>query len=520
MYGMGGLLEKAARFYPARCAIADKEGCRPYRELNERVDGICAAFAAAGLKKGDRLGIVCDNRNEFAEVWLATQKCGVVAVLLNYQVSPDEMIRDLNRSGCVGAFAPGPWARALSSKLPASITLFSFHCADAPAVVDLGRSCAVPAPPPQTVIRETDWSTILFTSGSTGLSKGVVRTHRMVFEYAMQLAAEHEFYKTDPVRILSHSPLFHTGGLSMLMKALALGGTYITVRGFDPDEVCSLIERYRATQLFLVPPSNIMRLYRMAEKRACYDLSSVNFVWATGGKLSLSYVLAMLDFFPGARIKTSYGGTEFCAACSVSYALTPQQARADPQLFESAGYVGQFVDMRLVDEKGRDVAPGEPGEVWVSSPFVMLGYLDEPERTGEVLSGDWYRTGDIFRQDDRGLLYFVDRKSAMIKTGGENVYPLEVESVMRRHPAVIDCAVCAHPDPEWDESVAVALLLEEGADLAEVCRFARDNLVGFRRPRYYLVLDELPKTASGKVDRRAFRDAGRFAFKSVKEIIG
>ena len=367
-------------------------------------------------------------------------------------------------------------------------------------------------PPPPAHIVETDWSTVLFTSGSTGASKGVVRTHRMIFEYAMQLAAEHEFYKTTEVRIISHSPLFHTGGLSMLMKALALSGSYITVAGFDPDEVCTLIERHRATQLFLVPPSNIMRFRHLKRPWDSYDLSSIDFIWATGGMLSLGSVLEMLERFPGARIKTSYGGTEFCAACSISYALTPDQARANPFLFESAGSIGQFVDLRLIDDAGRDVAPGEAGEVWVSSPFVMLGYLDEPEKTAEVLQNGWYRTGDVFRMDADGLLYFVDRKSCMIKTGGENVYPVEVESALKRHPAVIDCAVCGHPDPTWEESVAAALILEEGTSMEDICTFAREHLAGFRKPRYYLVVDELPKTASGKVDRRALTDRSRYAF--------
>ena len=139
----------------------------------------------------------------------------------------------------------------------------------------------------------------------------------MVMAYAMQMAAEHEYYKTESICILSHSPLFHTGGLSMLMKSLALNGSYIGVNHLDPETYGSLIEKYKVTQLFLVPPVNIMR-FADSDTIRKHDLSSVNFIWATGGKLSKDYVLAMLDLFPGARIKTSYGGTEFCAACSIS----------------------------------------------------------------------------------------------------------------------------------------------------------------------------------------------------------
>lgn len=522
MYGIANLLVKNARFFPERMAVADVNAELTYRELNEHVNKIANYFQETGLTKGHRVGFVCDNCIQFAELWLATQKIGVVAVFLNFRATRAELSRDVRRSHCEALFYSPKWKDIISRRdLVGSDVKHLISFGDGSIDGHIGLEYIyenVPADEPEVEISETDWSTILFTSGSTGLSKGVVRTHRMIFEYAMQMAAEHEFYKTDRVSILSHSPLFHTGGLSMLMKALALCGSYVGINGIEADTIGSLIEKYSITQLFFVPPVNIMRL-AASETFGKYDTSSVNFIWATGGKLSLEYVLAMIELFPGVRIKTSYGGTEFCAACSISFRMTADEVRADPGFLESAGYIGQFADVRLVDDEGRDVAPGEMGEVWVKAPFVMLEYLDSPEDTAEVFENGWYKTGDVFSMDEKGLMYFSDRKSAMIKTGGENVYPNEVESVLRKHPHIVDCAVVAQPDPKWTEAVAAAIVPDSpDIDLLDVIEFAKNNLAGYRKPQYYCVVEDLPRTASAKIDRRALLDKSKYTFRNLKSI--
>lgn len=522
MYGIGSFITKSARFFPDRLAVGDIAGALTYAQLNGLVNRIANYMLGIGLKKGSRLGFICDNCKEFAMLWLATQKIGVVAVLLNYRATSEELSRDVRRSGCEALFFSPKLKSILSLRdiCGSGVRYFISFCDDeADGHISLDNMCqSADGNEPEVDIEEMDYSTILYTSGSTGLSKGVIRTHRMVLEYAMQMAAEHEYYKTEPICILSHSPLFHTGGLSMLMKAIVLSGTYIGINGVNPETVVKLIEKYRVTQLFLVPPVNIMRI-SSSEAARDRDISSVNCVWATGGKLSKEYVLEMLRLFPGARIKTSYGATEFCCACSISFCCTPQELEDSPDFIESVGYIGQFVDLRIVGEDGEDVSTGESGEVWVSSPFVMLGYLDDAEETAKALTNGWYHTGDIFRMDEKGLLYFVDRKSAMIKTGGENVFPNEVESVMRGCPALADCAVIGIPDSKWGEAVAAAVVpRDECFDMNEIVNYARDNLAGYRKPRYYLVLKDLPRTASGKIDRRVLLDEEKYKFKDVKEI--
>lgn len=523
MYGLGSLVTKAARFFPNRMAVADENGSFTYLALNDMVNRTANYLLSHGFEKGSRMAFLCDNCKEFAVMYLAAQKSGIVAVLLNYRATRDELSRDVRRSHCEAIFYAPKWKDIISERCLGGSDVrlcISFGNEMPYGHLSLEHMCeAADGSEPEVEIAETDLSTVLYTSGSTGLSKGVVRTHRMSCEYAMQIAAEHEYYKTEPICILSHSPLFHTGGLSMLLKALALCGSYIGVNGVDPERIAPLIEKYRVNQLFLVPPVNIMRLSASPAMQE-HDVSSVNHVWATGGKLSVEYVRTMLELFPGARVKTSYGGTEFCAASSISFVLSPDELENNTELIDSAGYIGMFVDARLIDENGTEVEPGQPGELVVSSPFVMKEYLDDPEETAKVLRGGWYYTGDVFRIDETGLLHFLDRRSAMIKTGGENVYPNEVESVLREHPDIVDCAIIGLPDAKWGEAVAAAIVPgPHGIDLADVAAFAREKLAGYRKPRYYLLLDSLPRMASAKIDRRALLDGEKYKFISIDDIV-
>lgn len=522
MYGICSLLRKAARYYPDRTALADPSGAVSYAEFEDRTNRLANSLIALGLGKGSRIGFVCDNCNEFSVMWFAAQKAGIVTVLLNYRMTREELSRDVRRAGCRALFYAPKWRDIILGRDTSGSGVE--HQITFGGVAPNGHLCldeltASGSPePPGVDICETDWSTILYTSGSTGLSKGVIRTQRMIYDYAMQMAAEHEFYKTEHISILSHSPLFHTGGLSMLLKSVALCGTYVGVNGVEPDVYAELIRKYSVTQLFLVPPVNIMRLYNDESFRR-QSFGSVNFIWATGGKLSTEYVQAMQELFPGVRIKTSYGGTEFCAACSMSLYFTRELLEQQPDIVDSAGWIGQFIDVRIVHDDGTEAAPGEPGELLVSSPFVMLGYLDDPGETGKVLRDGWYSTGDVFRIDERGLFFFLDRKSAMIKTGGENVYPNEVESVLREHPDIVDCAVVGLPDPKWGEAVAAAVVPNsDSLDLREVVAYTRQKLAGFKKPLYYTVLPDLPRMGSGKIDRRALLDEAKYRFTGIDEI--
>ena len=522
MYGIGMFMNRNAHLYPDRLALVDETSELTYAQLHTSVNRLANHLQQLRLEKGDRIGFLCDNCNQFVQMWLAAQKLGVVTVLLNYRLKPQELARDLRRSRCKALLYTSKIREnvllGLTEETPLKI-IFTFGPGPLPqGHLDIDALCAVGDDSQiDADIQPGDWSTILYTSGSTGLPKGVVRTHRMIVEYAMQMAAEEEAYKTKHLSTISHSPLFHTGGLSMLMKMLVLGGTYVGVNGVYPVQIAALVQRYRINQVFFVPPANIMRFVGVPEL-GDYDLSTVEQVWATGGKLSPEYALAILDTFPNATLKTSYGASEFCAACSIRFDAPRTLLETDPGIFEGAGYIGSFVDLKLVDEQGQEVPDGELGEALVSSPFVMEGYLDDPEETAKVLTNGWYRTGDIF-QKKNGIYYFVDRRSAMIKTGGENVYPTEVECILRNHPDVMDCAVVGLPDSKWGEAIAAAVVCEPGKTVTPeiLTAYCRENVASYKKPVYYLFLPELPMTASGKIDRKALLDGEKYPFRHIKE---
>ena len=522
MYGISALLTRAARFFPDKIAIADIRGGIKYSQLEEKVNVLCNSLLKLGLRKGDRIGFVSHNCNEFIILWLAAQRIGCVTVLYNYRATREERIRDINRAKCKAVFfgIGDVLDEPLGNNTPEVKIFFTYKTAvEGAHLIEELIADENSSNPPKISILPDEVSTILFTSGSTGISKGVVRTHRIMLEYTMQLAAEHEFYKTEDFIVLSHSPLFHTVGLSMLMKSLALMGTYIGVNGVHPDEYKKLIDEYSVNHLFFVPPVNVMRL-RQTDDFSQNVYPTIKHIWGTGGQLSAQHIRALADLFPEAYLKTSYGGTELCCACSICFDEKLKNLKLDRKNLKSVGYVTMFSDVKLVDDEGNEVETDEAGELIISSPLLMREYLDMPEQTQSVLRDGWYYTGDIFTKDRDGLFYLVGRKSSMIKTGGENVFPAEVESVLRECPGLKDCCVIGLQDEKWGEAIAAAIVPEnKDLRIEDVIEFTNKMIAGFRKPRYYAIIDALPLTGSGKTDRNALRDTSEYQFIGIDRLM-
>ena len=339
----------------------------------------------------------------------------------------------------------------------------------------------------------------------------------MVREHALVLALESGGCSKHEI-MLTTSPFYHTGGLMCILKMAALAGTVVLVERFDAPAVLDMIERYEVTQLLMVPPVVYRRL-TSCPKRADLTLPSVRDVLISGGRCDLGYARSIFELFPNARLRFSWGSTEACSITSIALDKTTLERR--PELVSTVGTVNALVEVKLVDERGQDVKDGEVGEGLVRSPMVFQGYLGNVKESGQdVLAGGWLRTGDLLKRDAEGYYYLVDRLKDVIKTGGENVYALEIERVLLEHPYIADCAVVGVYDEVYEEGIAAAIVLEPGRTLDpdDLISFCRSHLPGYKKPRYWAVLDALPVNSIGKVQKAELRRRGRALFSPLPGI--
>ena len=363
-----------------------------------------------------------------------------------------------------------------------------------------------PAPLTDGVTGETLFM-LLYTSGTTGKPKGCMIPQRVWTSYAVNMAACFQMSLTDVY--LGFLPYFHVAGYGAAVSQLTLGGTLVTLALPDPPTMYSLIEKYRVTLVFLVPGISAAFLY--SEARQGTDLLSLRaFIGGAGAeKLEL---INDVEKLLGAKYYGIYGQTE--SGGKVTWADS-DLSRENPQTY---GYVMPFFDYRIMDDNDREVAPGVVGELCLRGPSVMQGYWNLPEDTAETLRNGWHHTGDFFMVMADGQVRMVDRKKYLIKTGGENVYPQEVEMVLLGHEAIADASVIGILDDQWGETVKAFIVVKPGASLSrlEVDAWVRQSIAGYKVPRFIDFVESLPRNASGKVLKNALRELPTTAEQKVK----
>lgn len=520
MFQVDYFLTRNATCYPDRLAIATEKGELSWKELDLRATWLAQAMASYGVRKGMRVAVLWHNSVEWALIWYACQRIGAVPMPLNTRLLPREIVHHVELAGCEAMFCAARFAEAAQgvAALEALCLL---------VLEDGSLECSVSwddllargsSDRPDVEICEGDEAVVLFTSGTTGEPKGVVRTQRIVRDHALVLAMDDVARRAEVM--VTASPLYHTAGLLCVLKMAALCGTLVLAERLDPPVVLGLIERYRATQIMLVPPVVYGRLAAYDRWRS-FDLTSVRQVLISAGRCDLGYARIAFMLFPNASLRFSWGSTEACSITGI--AVSREEIERDPELVSTVGLVNSLVEIRLVDDEGNDVAEGKVGEALVRSPLVFGGYLGvaSAEATGgsdAVFVDGWLRTGDMLKRDARGLYYLVDRKKDVIKTGGENVYALEVERVLLQHPAIEDCAVVGVRDERYEEGIAAAIKLAPGATLSaeEVLAVCEGRLPGFKKPRYWAVVDELPANSVGKVQKGKLRAWGKSLFSPLR----
>ncbi|MGB3501651.1 MAG: AMP-binding protein [Mesorhizobium sp.] len=488
-----GQLADAIRRLPNQTAISHGDRRLSYSEL----DGLAAAlgrfFASQGCQRGDRVLIFMRNGFEYAPLMLGALRAGFVVVPVNAKLHPLEVAWIAGDAGPKLIFTHREYAGALRDALgdeaPAIISIEDF---DLPALL--------PAPPlpADTTPDEPAW--IFYTSGTTGRPKGATLTHRNLVAASTNCLADiFDFRSTD--RVLHVAPLSHGGGLYLIPSLMRGAVNIIHDRpGFQPDEVFDLVAAQGITAFAFVAPTMIVR---MLDARQRNDIGTLRGIIYGGATIHLEHIKAAVTRF-GPIFHQLYGQGE--APMTISYLPGRDHDGADDETLLSAGYVRSGVEVRIIGPDDMLVPDGDDGEICVRGDVIMAGYWKNEKATAAALKDGWLHTGDIGHFDSGGRLRVLDRRHDTIISGGTNIYPKEVEDVIAAHASVKEVIAFGVPDKEWGESVAVAIVRQGDLDEAAVLAFCKERLASFKKPKRVIFLEELPKSAYGKVLRRQLRE--------------
>jgi acyl-CoA synthetase (AMP-forming)/AMP-acid ligase II len=495
---------RAARRWPGRVALVDGERRRSYRELDERATQLARALLDLGLRSGERIAVVQENRIEYVETVIGIARAGGVLVPLLGALTGAEhsfMVRDAE-----ARFVVALSAEAISrAKEAAGENARVLALAERGDVSDLGSLADAASTQPVSIDRSPDsLAQILYTSGTTGHPKGV--THSYASVMAAMGAWASAFAVGPEDRLLGQLALSHFGGRAMDTCWVA-GATLVVLPAADPKAMLGAIAEQRVTMILVVP--TLLRMLLDHPDAAGADLSSLRAVVYAAAPAAPALVRRSIERL-GPLLYTGFGQTE---AYGLNTFMDPAEhvaaLEAGSERLASVGHeCSAFAQVRICDEAGSEVPVGEVGEICVCAPWVTPGFWKRPELDRERLRDGWLRTGDLGRTDAEGYFFLADRKEDKIITGGFNVYPAEIEGTLAEHAAVAECAVYAVPDAKWGEAVRAAVTLRpcHTADSDELIAFCREHLSRFKVPKAIDVLDELPKSGVGKILRRTLRE--------------
>ncbi|MEU9959538.1 long-chain fatty acid--CoA ligase [Streptomyces sp. NPDC050982] len=484
--GLGSWPARRARKTPHRTALIHGDTTLTYAGLYERTTRLAHALRDSGLRRGDRIAYLGPNHPSYLETLFAAGTLGAVFVPLNTRLAGPEIAYQLTDSGAK-ALVYGPSFAGLVAGLPGNSDVRTYVEVGAEYDQLLGAASDEAIDEPVTA---DDTCIIMYTSGTTGRPKGAMLTHGNLTWNAVNVLVDQDLITDE--RALVSAPLFHTAGLNMLtLPVLLKGGTCVLVEAFDPAATLDLIERHRITFMFGVPTmfEHVARHPRWADA----DLSSLRMLSCGGSPVPTPLIAAYQE--RGLTFLQGYGMTE--ASPGVLF-LDAEHAVTKAG---SAGVPHFFSDVRVVRP---DLAPaeiGETGEVVVRGPHVMPGYWGLPDETAAVFHDGWFRSGDAARIDEDGYVTIVDRIKDMIISGGENIYPAEIEDQLLAHPDIVECAVIGVPDEKWGEVPRAVVVPREDVELDpdEVLASLAGRLAKYKIPKSVVLADELPRTASGKL---------------------
>jgi acyl-CoA synthetase (AMP-forming)/AMP-acid ligase II len=481
---------------PGRPCVVAGDRAHTFREASERASRLADALQRQGIRRGDRVAVLAQNELEYTELQVGACRAGAILAPLNWRLTvPELRFMVENSTPSLLIHGPGYAATARELGLP------TWHLGESghgePYEEQLA---AADASAPVPALRAEDAAQIIYTSGTTGRPKGAILSNHALWSRCNTLALEYH----------AHSGHVYVGGLPMFHMAAHpnwaftyVGATTVMIRAFEPQQMLEAVERFRGTHLMLVPTMITMLLEHPALDEA--DLSSLQAVLYGGSPIAPDLLRRAVQ-----RLGCDFGQTYGMTETSVATYLVPADQDPDrkPHLLSSGGRAAISQQVRVVDEHDEDVAAGELGEVVVRGPQLFDGYWADPAATAEALRGGWMHTGDIGYFSDEGYLYIVDRLKDAIVSGGENVYSREVEDALYAHPDVLEAAVIAVPHERWGEAVHALVVARPPArpDAEELIAHCRERLAGYKVPKSIELVDELPKNALGKLEKKQLRD--------------
>ncbi len=507
--------------WPDKIGIKDLYKAYTFKQWNERASRLANALADMGMKKGDRFAVLAYNCVEWLEIYGAAAKGGFICVPLMFRLAPVEMEYNINHSECKVFIVQGgsdpadgkefPWIKQVSEmkkNLPtvAKYVSFAFDNPHYDGFVSYEDALAKASPEePATAVDADDPWVIMYTGGTTGKPKGVVKTHASLFAQYFIMIFDHQF-NVDDCNLLV-MPCCHVNSLFYSFVATWVGGTVMAYNmiSFNPESLLKTFSDHKVTFTSLVPTHYIMMLALPDDVKKKYDLSTVKKLLISSAPARRDTKLGVLKMFPNSELNEAYGSTE----AGIVTVLKPNEQ------LTKLGSCGREVIgtdlIRFYDEEGNLVTePNVVGELYSRSPMLFEEYWKDPEKTKAAMKGEYFSAGDMGYRDEEGYIYLVDRKANMIISGGENIFPSEVENCVGGNPKVKDVAVIGVPHEKWGEQVTAVIVLHEGqtATPEEITTFCKGKIAGFKVPKNIIFIkdEEMPRSGAGKILHRMLRE--------------
>jgi len=507
----GDGLRLSAWKYPEKTAAVHFDKRCTYKELDERANRLANGLLERGFKRGDKVAYLLYNGIEGLEIIQALLRAGITLVPINYRLNPDNMEYIINHCDATCLFLGAGLLDIVEPFVPklTNITRQNFIIVGDQAPNGMSRYEDIMSEStenPEVDVKPTDIAYIAYTSGTTGMPKGVVTSNRALMsnmKNALLRGYSRAEIAPEDRTLLVMMPLVHSNSIWSTTITFWYGGTNVVYRsrGFDAEEVLQVIDSERVTTSSVVPFMLTKMLELPEEVRDKYDVSCITSIGSGSAMLYQSVIDKMLDYFTSVRLSNSYGSSETGPATTLRY----------QDLTKKPGSIGKIipgVEVKVLDSEGKECAPGEVGEIWVKSDQSFEGYYKDPEKTARSKRGEWAWPGDLGYVDDEGYFYLADRGDDIIVSAGEHIAPAEVENVITSHPAVAEVAVIGVPDEQWGQRVTACVKLRDGVVCTEgeIIAHCKGDLPGFKVPKTCDFVTEFPTTLTGKILKRELRE--------------